>query len=90
MILLEVDEAYAFDFLSILEVKKNKSGNRKNYEICKGYLRKQIDGNLFDSILNSDVYRDLVNVNLAIFDCVDEVKKNPCIGLQIDSLNYLN
>ena len=45
MININVSESFAFDFLSIYEVKKNKNQSDladQNYDDCEGFLMKQL------------------------------------------------
>jgi hypothetical protein len=88
MINLLVDEAYAFDYLSILEIKANKNGDKKNYNLCKEHLTAQIGLYEFLEITSSEEYRDLLEANSHTFDLVDAVKSNECLGKEVDKSNY--
>jgi hypothetical protein len=88
MINLFVDESYAFDYLSILEIKANKNGDKKNYNLCKEHLTSQIGLYEFLEIISSQEYKDLLQANLNTFDLVDAVKSNPCLGVEVDKANY--
>lgn len=89
MINLLVDEAYAFDYLSILEVKKDLAADAQKeeaFEICKVFLSKQLDN--FESIYSSKEYKDLYNINKKTFDLVDLARNNGEVtAKQVDDAN---
>jgi len=75
MINLLVDEAYAFDFISVLDIKKtNSSKNKENFDITCEYVRTQVGHELFDNIINSDLYDEMVNANKVIYDLIDDIR----------------
>jgi hypothetical protein len=81
MVTVTIDEAYAFDMLSILQVKLNESideNKRKsieeNYRILSNDLQKQIGTDKFQSVIKSYLYSELVIKNKEIFDLVDITK----------------
>lgn len=91
MISLLVDECYAFDYLSILEVKKNidPEKNKKAWEECFYYLEKQLP-NLFKVILSSKEYTELYNANLLTFNAVDKARSGGDISAkEVDDFNIL-
>lgn len=88
MINLIVDESYAFDYLSILEIKSNKNGDKKNYNQCKENIISQIGLYEFLEIESSKEYKDLLAANLNTFNLVDTVKSDPCLGVEVDKSNY--
>jgi hypothetical protein len=88
MINLPVDESYAFDYLSILEIKANKNGDKKNYNLCKEHLILQIGLYEFLEITSSQEYKDLLEANFNTFNLVDAVKSDPCLGKKVDESNY--
>jgi hypothetical protein len=89
MINLEVDEAYAFDYLSILQVKNNlfpSEQKRIAYENCSAFLNKQLQN--FDVIIDSKEYQDLYKINKITFDLVDQVRDNePITAKSVDDAN---
>lgn len=88
---LEVDIAYAIDFLSILEVKSNKLKNQlssDNFTNQKRYISSQINKFLFKEILSSQEYKDLYNTNEEIWNAIDLIKTNTISAKQVDDLNY--
>lgn len=88
MINLLVDEGYAFDYLSILEIKSNKNGDKRNYNLCKEAIVSQIGLYQFLEIESSQEYKELLNTNLNTFNLVDAVKSDPCLGAEVDKSNY--
>jgi len=86
MINLPVDEAYAFDYLSIL-VAKGKLAEAEHLECSKSII-KQIGHFLFCDILCSDEYRKLININEKIFQTIDKLRDGEKIDARfIDKLN---
>lgn len=91
MFTIPCSESYGFDFLSIYEVKIKKNGGEKavlNFNQTADHILKQIGIFLFNNILNSEEYKNLVRINTELFDLVDAVKHNPCLGKEIDSQVY--
>jgi hypothetical protein len=88
MINLLVDESYAFDYLSILEIKANKNGDKTAYNHCKEHIISQTSLYEFLEIESSQEYKDLLEANSNTFNLVDAVKSNPCLGAEVDKSNY--
>lgn len=98
MINLSVDEGYAFDYLSILEVKAYiflKEETRRTYLKCKESLLKEFiklgySEVFYHKILNSQEYQELVFINKKVFDAVDKArygKLDDISAKEVDSLN---
>jgi hypothetical protein len=89
MINLLVDEAYAFDYLAILEVKKNLycSEQKENtHNECKQFLLNQLKN--FKEIIISKEYKDLYDINLFTFNLIDKLREGKEItALEIDNAN---
>lgn len=89
MINLLVDEAYAFDFLSILEVKNNKMGVCEEYIIkCCESIKDQIGVVLFEEIIKSKEYKALYEANLNVFETIDLAKQDLVTASEVDTLNF--
>jgi hypothetical protein len=88
MINLLVDGGYAFDYLSILQIKAEKGGSKELFNLCKNNIISQIGIALYLEIEASQEYKDLLNANLNTFNLVDVVKTNPCVGGAVDKSNY--
>jgi len=81
MVNLLVDEAYAFDFLAILEIKKdNTLGDFINYENCLNSIREQIGFEKFYEVIKSQHYLNLVETNQLVYDYIEQIRN----GVQID------
>ena len=75
MIDLLVDEAYAFDYLSILERKiDNSEQDWINFEKIYLDIESQIGSKLFREIINSIHYKKLVDINSHIYSMVDKIR----------------
>ena len=91
MINLLVDEAYAFDYLSILQVKKEKSNLEKDYNAwatCYAFLQKQFDEQKWSSMIYSIEYKNIVEANNLTFEAVDKAKTNKVTAKYVDYCNY--
>jgi hypothetical protein len=89
MINLKVDEAYAFDYLSILYVKKNYSkAALDSWFYCGYYLEEQIGSDLYKRIINSDEYKSMIEANQQTFNMVDLAKEDKCTARDVDKCNY--
>ena len=89
MINLLVDEAYAFDYLSILDVKrKKKSENYDTWVNCYKYLKAQFDDDKWLSMIYSEEYKNMIKANELTFDAVDKAKNNEVTAQHVDYCNY--
>lgn len=89
MVKISVDEAYAFDYLSILEIKKEKGSDIENYiNHIKKELIEQINVEKFENIINSQEYFDLLDSNKLTFDAVDKAKTDEVSASYVDVCNY--
>lgn len=89
MINLLVDEAYAFDYLSILEVKKQKSSNNNlTWLNCLSHLQNQFELEKWLSMIHSEEYKNMVKANLLTFEAVDKAKNNEVTAQYVDYCNY--
>lgn len=90
MIKITVDEAYAFDYYSILELKK-QNGSQVDHiiNIIKSDLEDQIGIEKFNLIINSEEYVNLYSSNKTTFDAVDKAKTDEVLASYVDECNYL-
>jgi hypothetical protein len=95
MIKISLDEAYVFDLLSILDLKKAKSigkeDNQKhieNYNILHDEISEQITDLKMHQIIKSQEYRDLVDINTKVFDLVDLGKEQEGLARTTAMANY--
>jgi beta-N-acetylglucosaminidase len=92
MIQLSVDEGYAFDKLSILQVKVDMdptdSVRQGQYFQCVEQIAGQISHMKFDEIISSLEYKDLYDANLQTFRLVDLAKEDKVAASEVDRSNY--
>lgn len=95
LINIPVDVGYAFDMLSIAEVKKDVNKNKElevklaeNVDRLKMAISSGIGGGLFNSIYKSQTYMSLYIVNVELFDKIDMAKHVNVPSEEIDALNY--
>ena len=86
MVELIVDESYAFDYLSILQLKAEKSNDFEKFNLISDDLRNKI--NDFDIIIKTKEYIDLYDINQKTFDAVDLAKDNKVDAKYVDECNY--
>ena len=90
MINLSVDEAYAFDYLSILEVKRNiRPETELNWKACIYNIENQIGQEQMNIIVNSIEYKNMVEANQITFDAVEKAKNNLITAKEVDEANML-
>jgi len=89
MIRISVDEAYAFDYMSILEIKLVGNDNIINViNIIKDDLINQIGLDKFNEVINSVEYDRLRRANKLTFDAVDKAKTDDVLASFVDRCNY--
>lgn len=89
MININVDEAYAYDFLAILDVKRRKKlkDAEKAFQECCFYIQCQIGHQLHNSIMNSDEYKNLLVANLETFEGVEKARYGIISAKELDNCN---
>lgn len=91
MILIPVDEGYAFDYLSILEVKTKAMGSKKSalaFEECSSVLKNQIGEDKFFEVIASTEYSNIVKANTETFNAVESVRRgNGVTAKEVDDCN---
>jgi len=95
MIKVSLDEAYVFDLLSILDLKKDKSKNTEAYNIhIQNYnnlyseILEQVGAEELLNILNSQEYQELKQTNIRVFDLVDLGLKDQGLAGKTARENY--
>jgi hypothetical protein len=95
MIKISLDEAYVFDLLSILDLKRTKStkkeDNKKhieNYNTLYGEISEQITDIKMYQIIKSKEYKSLVEINTKVFDLVDLGKEKDGLAKTTALANY--
>lgn len=94
MIKVSVDEGYAFDMLSILQVKAEYGKNdtaSNSFLTMRDELVEQLTQGVVNEILASEIYGDLYYTNLTLFKLIDELKsrdEQKGDAARVDSMNY--
>ena len=91
MINLSTEESFALDYLSILEIKKDRYNKIEEFNRCLDQLRWEIGPELFDIIISSQEYFNLKNANIKTFDAVDRARYgsiNDITAKEVDDCNF--
>ena len=91
MINLKVSEAYAFDYLAILQIKceMDPSTNFEAYSKCVTNLIDELkDNKKWTQIMDSIEYRNLYEINFQTFQAVDDAKEDGVKASYVDRCNY--
>ena len=89
MINILVDEGYAFDFLSILDLKRKKNKEcETSWLTCYNYLKNQFDSENWSIMINSEEYSNMMIANELTFNAVDKAKNNEVTAKYVDECNY--
>ena len=89
MIYLIVDEAYAFDYLSILDVKVDEIRTSECSEAflrCYQTMKDQMSD--IESVMRSKEYSDLKEANRMVFKLVDKAKRDEVKASDVDRGNH--
>lgn len=93
MINLSVDEAFAFDYLSILHLKVlNDLGNQdkfNTYVNCAENLVNELGHEPFQQIIQSNEYKSLHKANEDTFQAVDKARYGSITAKEVDECNML-
>ena len=90
MINLLVDEAYAFDYLSILHIKKNINQQvESSWKGCFNYIKEQIGENAMQEIIDSKEYYGMIDANQITFDAVEKARYGSITAKEVDEANML-
>jgi len=90
MIDLLVDEAYAFDYLSILHIKKNINlQSEQNWKDCFLYIENQIGENKMSDIIHSKEYQEMIQANQITFNAVEKARYGSITAKEVDEANML-
>ena len=89
MIKISVDEAYAFDYMSILDIKLEMNDSVTNiFNVIKNDLINQIGLEKFNEVVTSEEYKNLKHSNKITFDAVDKAKTDEVLASFVDMCNY--
>ena len=88
MVKINVDEAYALDYLSILFLKRNRSDECfETWSNCYDDLSLQIQN--FEQIINSQEYINLLEANQITFTAVEQARYGEISAKDVDNANML-
>ena len=90
MINLKVSEAYAFDYLAILQIKceMDTKAHFATYAACVNNIIDEIgDNDKWNKIMNSSQYQALYDANKRTFNAVTLAKKDEVIASYVDKCN---
>lgn len=89
MIKLLVDECYAFDYMAILFIKRDKSDAAfKTWQDCYEFIKSQFNEDFFNDMINSKEYKEIIDNNQKTFNMVIKAKENECTAMDVDKCNY--
>lgn len=95
MIKISLDEAYVFDMLSILCVKMKKLNGDKfeitryKYETLTNEIQEQIGVFLFEKIISSKEFLEMIDANEKIFNLIDQDKTKDSLAQITDDANHI-
>lgn len=90
MMTILVDEGYAFDFLSILEVKSEEIKTQKNSQSmneCLKHISEQISERDLKDMMGSAEYKNMVKANKKTFLAVDKARYGSVSAKYVDECN---
>lgn len=94
MLKISLDEGFAFDILSIAQIKIIKSSVQdkekliSNYQNLSKEIISQIGFDLYGEIVASKEYQDLRDANEKTFNLIDQVKNDNGLAKLVDDSNY--
>lgn len=92
MIKISIDEGAAYDMLCILQIKSKKEPSiiktTESIKLISSEISYAIGSEKHTLILYSDEYSNLYRANEEVFNLIDQLKKDPSLGLLIDQKNY--
>jgi hypothetical protein len=91
MINLKVDQAYAFDYLSILDIKKSLNKDCYNaWQKCFDFIQEQINRDKMSEVIGSIEYKNMIDTNKLTFDAVEKARYGKEItAKEVDDINMV-
>lgn len=90
MLNLPVDPSYAFDYLSILYLKEEINPSLVSFRIhCEECLKAQLDSKLWQEIMISQEFKNLMNANREVFAIVELARYGQTSAKEVDNKNML-
>jgi hypothetical protein len=89
MISIPVDEGYAYDVLSIAQVKNdmNIKNSKIYFKILNDSISSQVGEIIHNDILNSKEYQELFQSNKETFDAVEKARYSSITAKEVDMCN---
>lgn len=88
MIKISLDPGYVFDILAIMSVKLSKGlCSIEEYDFTRSEVKAQIGDELFEEIIHSDEFGDLMTDNYFTFLAVDKAKNDEVKASRVHNLN---
>jgi hypothetical protein len=89
MVNILVDEAYAFDYLAILQLKVDKGYmDQKDIDQDIQFVKLQVGPAMYNKVVSSSIYKQLYDANVKTFDAVDAAKEDKILASEVDRCNY--
>jgi hypothetical protein len=89
MLFIPVDPGYAFDYLSILEIKRTQGfSDITTIEECITILKAQLGVGKYYLVKDSPEYVDVRAANIKTFIAVDSAKINKCSAKDVQDANH--
>lgn len=86
MVSILVDEAYAYDYLAILQIKGTSPNYHSTISNC---LEAQVGGHLHFEILESEEFRNLLDANQKTFEAVELARYWEISAKEVDNCNMI-
>lgn len=88
MLNLPVDPSYAFDYLAILYIKEEINSSLITLRMhCEECLKSQLDPKLWEQILFSKEFQNLIDVNREVFRVVELARYGNISAKEVDNKN---
>ena len=88
---INVDEGYAFDYLSILHIKQLQNPSNENFkkwQDCYVFLKNQINNALlWDKIIQSEEIKQIDEANKKTFEAVEIARYGEISAKEVDECN---
>lgn len=94
MLKISLDEAYVFDMMSVFDIKlkiltdDKLSKTIQKHNLMKTEIISQLGEELFEKIISSQEYKNMISTNQKVFDLIDLSKTDNGLAKQTDDANY--
>ena len=93
MLKISLDEAYVFDMLAVFEVKLKKLTGEKLLMTSQAYsdmveeVIQQIGIDKYNEITKSSEFKNMIDINMKIFELIDEIQNDTGLAKITDDAN---